>query len=247
MIKKKWTSNNKIIYPKSERPLKSKNKALYTDAICSKNSSFKNIKMSNISLKSLLYSRWIISPKSVFSRQTISEKFLTVPAPISVSSPHKWNTKVQDKTHKEIDKSSKHKTHSILNLFANRSKKELIKVSQYKIPSEILHLLSLKEVNGHMQAFCPLFINKMMIWRVKAKKKSAVIVKDQNAWNFIVNASRKRYSVPKAVIVMTVEIINKISLNINKPLLKRWVETHMVLMMNSLTKNKNNKWLNKKT
>lgn len=180
MIKKKWTSNNKIIYPKSERPLKSKNKALYTDAICSKNSSFKNIKMSNISLNSLLYSRWIISPKSVFSRQTISGKFLTVPAPISVLFPHKWNTKVQDKTHKEIDKSSKHKTHSILNLFANRSKKELIKVSQYKIPSEILHHLFLKEVNDHMRAFCPLFINKMMIWRVKVKKKSAVIVKDQN-------------------------------------------------------------------
>jgi len=181
LIKKKWTSNNKIIYPKSERQPKSKNKALSIGAICLRNSSFKNIKTSNSSLKSPLSSRWIISPKSACLRKMISEKFLTVPVLINVLSHHKWSTKAPGKTLKEIDKFSKHKIHSIPNLFASHSRKGLIKAFQYKIQSEIHHHLSLKEVNAHMQVFCLLNTNKMIKWRVKVKKKSAVIVKDPNA------------------------------------------------------------------
>lgn len=216
LIKKKWTSNNKIIYPKSEKLPKSKNKALSTGAIYSRNSSFKNIKMFNSFQKTTLSSQKIKSQKSAYSRKTISEKFLTVPALINVLSPHKWSTKVPEKTLKEIDKSMKHKIHSILNLFANHSKKELIKVSQSKIQSETHHPLSLKEVSVHMQAFCHLSTNKTMKWKVKMKRNLAVIVKGRNVSNFTVNASRKKYFVLKIAIVTTAETINKIWLNINR-------------------------------
>lgn len=245
LIKKKWTSNNKIIYPKSERQPKSKNKALSIGAICSRNSSFRNIKTFNSSLKSLLSNRWIISPKSAYSRKMISEKSLTVPAPISVLSHHKWSIRVLEKTLKEIDKFSKHKIHSILNLFANHSRKELIKAFQYKIPSEIHHHLSLKEVNAHMQAFCLLYTNKTIKWKVKAKENSAVIVKDQNALNFIVNVFKKKSFVIKTVTVMIVVTINKTLLSISRQSFKLLAVMLMALMLFKTSK-KRRKFLNKK-
>lgn len=190
-------------------------------------------------------SLWIISPKSAYSKKTISEKFSTVPVQINASSRHKWSIKVPDRILKEIDKSLKLKIHSILNLFANHLRKELIKVSQYKIPSEIPHHHFLKEANDHMQAFYPLYTNKTTKWRVKVKKSLVVTVNDQNALNFIVNASRKKYSVMKIVTVMIVVTINKISLSINRQLFKLLVEMLMVLMLLQIKK-KRSKLLNKK-
>lgn len=218
--KKKWTSNNKIIYPKSESQPKLKNKAPSIAPICLRNSSFSNTIMFNSSLMSPLYNPSNINPKGASSKITISEKCSTAPALIKDSYHHKSSTKAHDKTHKEIDKSSKHKTQSTLNPFANHSKKESIKASLSKIPSEIPLHHFLKEVKDHMPASCHLYINKTIKWKVKLKKSLAVIVKDPNAWNSTVNASRKKYSVRKIVIVMTVEIINKISLSINKRLSK---------------------------
>lgn len=245
LIKKKWTSNNKIIYPKSERQPKSKNKALSIGAICSRNSSFRNIKTFNSSLKSLLSSRWIISPKSACSKKMISEKSLTVPAPINVLSHHKWSIRVLEKTLKEIDRFSKLKIHSILNLFANRSRKELIKAFQCKIPSEIPHHPFLKEVNAHMQVFCLPYTNKTIKWKAKAKENSAVIVKDQNALNFIVSVFKKKFFVIKTVTATIVVTINKTSLSISRRLFKLLEEMLMALMLFKTSK-KRRKFLNKK-
>jgi hypothetical protein len=66
----------------------------------------------------------------------------------------------------------------------------------------------------------------------------AATVSDPNASNFIANASRKKYFAMKIATVMIVEIIRKIWPNINRPLLRRWLEMPMALIQWGLQKRK---------
>ena len=125
------------------------------------------------------------------------------------------NMTALEKILKGVIITSKHKTHRINNLFANHSRRDMMKFLQ-KICQEILRP-SFLNAAGAVGAFIRFYLqisfkigrNKWYL-RVLKKSLSLVTVKNQNVSNYIVNVFKENSSVINLANVMIVAIINKI-------------------------------------
>lgn len=110
------------------------------------------------------------------------------------------------------------KTLLILSLLGNRLKKDMMRVFQLRIQSEILRLHFHKEAKEVRSIYCLQYIEKMKI--LLFKKRWDAIANVPNVSNFIASVFKSNFFVTKIVIATIVVIIVKTLQNISKQLYK---------------------------